>query len=156
MEKTLVLLKPDALQRSLLGQIISRFERKGLKIVGLKMMKLKDDLLEAHYIEHKDKSFFKDLVEFMESSPVIAMVLEGVEAIQTVRLLCGPTSGRKADVGSIRGDFSMSKQHNIIHASDSKESAEKEIWRFFNSDEIFDYRKVDISAIYSNEDLESN
>jgi len=154
MERTLVLLKPDSLQRNLLGEIISRFERKGLKIVGLKMMKLRDEVLNEHYSHHKDKPFFQCLVKFMESSPVVAMVLEGVEAIEAVRLLCGPTLGRKADAGSIRGDYCMSQQKNIIHASDSSENAEKEIWRFFNTDEIFDYKKIDFSAIYSNEDLE--
>lgn len=153
MERTLVLLKPDALQRNLLGEIISRFEKKGLKIVGLKMMKLNDTLLEEHYFHHKDKAFFRDLVNFMESSPVVALVLEGVEAIEAVRLICGPTIGRKADAGSIRGDFSMSQQHNIIHASDSKENAEKEIWRFFNQDEIFDYQKIDFYSVYAPEDL---
>ncbi len=154
MERTLILLKPDALQRNLLGDIISRFEKKGLKIVGIKMMKLTDELLAEHYAHHRDKPFFKPLVRFMESSPVIAMVLEGVEAVEAVRLLCGPTLGRRADAGSIRGDFSMSQQHNIIHASDSKETAEKEIWRFFNQDEIFDYQKMDFPAVYNEEELE--
>ncbi|MCF7906822.1 nucleoside-diphosphate kinase [Patescibacteria group bacterium] len=153
MEKTLILLKPDSLQRNLLGQIMSRFENKGLKIVGLKMMKLSDSLLSEHYAHHQDKPFFKDLVNFMGSAPVIAMVLEGVEAISTVRILCGPTSGRKADVGSIRGDFSMSGQHNIIHASDSLEAAQQEIKRFFQDDEIFNYQKLDLSAIYAQEEL---
>jgi len=154
MERTLVLLKPDALQRNLLGEIISRFEKKGLKIVGLKMIKLSEEILEEHYAHHKDKPFFRDLVEFMKSSPVVAMVLEGIEAVESVRLLVGPTLGRKADAGSIRGDFSMSQQHNIIHASDSPETAEKEIYRFFNENEIFDYQKIDLPAIYSKEELE--
>ncbi|MCD6471126.1 nucleoside-diphosphate kinase [bacterium] len=154
MERTLVLLKPDALQRNLLGEIISRFEKKGLKIVGLKMIKLSEEILEEHYAHHKDKPFFRDLVEFMKSSPVVAMVLEGIEAVESVRLLVGPTLGRKADAGSIRGDFSMSQQHNIIHASDSLETAEKEIYRFFNENEIFDYQKIDLPAIYSKEELE--
>ncbi|OQX71813.1 nucleoside-diphosphate kinase [Candidatus Parcubacteria bacterium 4484_255] len=153
MEKTLILLKPDALQRNLLGQIIIRFENKGLKIVGLKMMKLSDTLLSEHYAHHKDKPFFRDLVNFMESAPVIAIVLEGLEAVNTVRILCGPTSGRKADVGSIRGDFSMSSQHNIIHASDSVEAAANEIQRFFKEKEIFDYQKIDLDAIYAKEEL---
>jgi nucleoside-diphosphate kinase len=154
MEKTLILLKPDSLQRNLLGQIISRFENKGLKIIGLKMMKLSDSLLSEHYAHHQDKPFFKDLVNFMGSAPVIAIVLEGVEAINTVRILCGPTSGREADVGSIRGDFSMSGQHNIIHASDSLEAAQQEIKRFFEDKEIFDYQKLDLSAVYAQEELD--
>lgn len=154
MERTLILLKPDALQRNLLGEIISRFEKKGLKIVGLKMAELSEDLLVEHYAHHREKPFFKDLIDFMQSSPVVAMVLEGVEAIEAVRLICGPTSGRKADAGSIRGDFSMSQQHNIIHASDTSQAAEEEIWRFFNSDEIFEYEKMDFSAVYAGEELE--
>jgi len=154
MERTLILLKPDALQRNLLGQIIVRFENKGLKVVGLKMMKLSDALLSEHYSHHKDKPFFKDLLNFMESAPVIAIILEGIEAVNTVRILCGPTSGRKADVGSIRGDFSMSGQHNIIHASDSSETATKEIQRFFKEEEIFEYQKMDLDAIYAKEELE--
>lgn len=154
MQRTLVLLKPDALQRNLLGEIISRFERKGLKIVGLKMMQLTEEQLFDHYAHHKDKPFFRHLVDFMKSSPVVAMILEGVEAVEAVRLICGPTLGRKADAGSIRGDFSMSQQYNIIHASDSVEAAEKEISRFFNENEIFDYEKIDFPAIYAKEDLE--
>lgn len=156
MERTLVLLKPDSLQRNLLGEIISRFEKKGLKIIGLKMMKLNDELLNEHYAHHKDKPFFKNLVNFMESSPVVAMVLEGVEAVSAVRLLSGPTLGRKADAGSIRGDYCMSQQQNIIHASDSHENAQKEIWRFFSQDEIFDYQKIDLTAIYTQEELEKD
>jgi len=153
MERTLVLLKPDALQRNLLGQIIIRFENKGLKLVGLKMMKLNDALLSEHYAHHKDKPFFKDLVDYMGSAPVIAIVLEGIEAIDTVRILCGPTSSRKADVGSIRGDFSMSSEHNIIHASDSVDAAVDEIKRFFKEEEIFEYQKMDLGAIYGHEEL---
>ncbi len=153
MEKTLILLKPDALQRNLLGQIIARFENKGLKIVGLKMMRLNGALLSEHYAHHKDKPFFKDLVDYMGSAPVIAIVLEGIEAINTVRILCGPTSGRKADVGSIRGDFSMSGSHNIIHASDSIEAATNEIKRFFKKEEIFGYKKMDLGAVYAKEEL---
>ena len=150
----MVLIKPDALQRNLLGKIIERFEHKGLKIVGLKMMQLSDVLLEDHYAHHKDKPFFESLKKFMASSPVVAMVLEGLEAVKIVRMLCGATSGREADIGTIRGDFSMSTQANIVHASDSVETAEKEIWRFFNSDEIFDYQKIDFSLIYGEEERE--
>lgn len=154
MERTLVLLKPDALQRNLLGQIIVRFENKGLKIVGLKMMKLNDALLSEHYANKKDKPFFKDLINYMGSAPVIAIVLEGLEAVNTVRILCGPTSGRKADVGSIRGDFSMSSQYNIIHASDSPETALDEIQRFFKREEILEYQKMDSKVIYAREELD--
>lgn len=151
-EKTLVIIKPDALQRNLLGRIIERFERKGLKIVGLKMIQLDDVLLDEHYNHHKDKSFFNGLKKFMKGSPVAVMVLEGLEAIKAVRMICGATSGRQADMGTIRGDFSMSTQANIVHASDSPETAEKEIWRFFNNDELFDYKKIDFEHIYGEEE----
>lgn len=152
MEKTLVIIKPDALQRNLLGKVIERFEHKGLKIIGLKMIQLSDLLLEEHYFQHKDKPFFGRLSRFMASSPVIVMVLEGLEAVKMTRALCGVTSGRDADIGTIRGDFSMSHQSNIVHASDSAEAAEKEIWRFFNTDEIFDYKKIDFDYLYSEEE----
>jgi nucleoside-diphosphate kinase len=153
-ERTLTIIKPDALQRDLLGDIINRFERKGLKIVGLKMMQLEDVLLDEHYGHHKDKHFFVGLKKFMKSSPVVVTVLEGLEAVKTVRFICGPTCGREADAGTIRGDFSMSLQHNIIHASDSVEAAEKEIYRFFNNDELFDYPKVEFDYLYSEEERE--
>jgi len=151
-ERSLVLLKPDAVQRNLLGKIIERFEHKGLKIVGLKMMQLSDVLLESHYAHHKNKPFFQDLKKFMQGAPIVAMVIEGLEAIKVVRMICGPTSGRAADMGTIRGDFSLSTQANIVHASDSPESAESEIWRFFNSDEIFDYAKTDFEYIYGSDE----
>ena len=153
-ERTLIILKPDALQRNLLGKIIERFEQKGLKIVGLKMMQLDEVLLEKHYEHHKDKPFFAGLKKFMKNSPVVVAALEGLEAVKLVRLICGATSGRQADVGTIRGDFSMSTQANIIHASDSPETAEKEIWRFFNNNEIFDYQKIDFTQIYGEEERE--
>ncbi len=151
MEKTLIIIKPDALQRNLLAEIIGRFERKGLKIVGLKMIQLSDVLLEEHYAHHKDKPFFEGLKVFMKSSPVVAMVLAGMEAVKVVRQLCGATSGREADIGTIRGDLAISKQ-NIVHASDSAEAAEKEIWRFFNTDEIFDYQKIDYDYLYGEDE----
>lgn len=147
-EKTLVLLKPDALQRNLLGAIIGRFEKRGLKVVGLKMMQLSDVLLDEHYAHHKDKPFFQGLKSFMKEFPVVAIVLEGLEAVSVVRAMCGPTQSRQAPPGTIRGDFSMSRQANIVHSSDSVETAEKEVWRFFNQDEIFDYKKIDYERIY--------
>ena len=153
-ERTLVIIKPDALQRNLLGEIIGRFERKGLKIAGLKMIQLEDVLLDEHYGHHKDKAFFSGLKKFMKSAPVIVVVLEGLEAVKTLRFICGPTCGRVADAGTIRGDFSMSGQLNIIHASDSVESAEKEIYRFFNNDELFDYPKIDFDFLYSEDEKE--
>lgn len=151
-EKTIVIIKPDALQRNLLGNIISRFESKGLKIAGLKMMRLDDVLLEEHYIHHKDKPFFTSLKNFMKKSPVVVIALEGLEAVKVVRTICGKTSGREADIGTIRGDLSMSTQTNIIHASDSPEVAKKELARFFTDLEIFDYQKNDFEYIYGEEE----
>ncbi len=151
-ERTLIIIKPDALQRNLLGEIIARFERKGLKIIGLKMVSMDDVLLEKHYSHHKNKPFFISLKKYMKSSPVIMMVLEGLEVINAVRLITGITKGREADAGTIRGDFAMSSQCNIIHASDSSDSAEKEIYRFFNNDELFNYTKVDFDYIYGEEE----
>lgn len=147
MERTLILIKPDALNRDLMGEIITRFERKGLKIVGLKMMNLTDEILEKHYAHHKDKEFFEDLKEFMKSAPIVAMVLEGQDCIQAVRLITGVTKGAEADAGTIRGDLAMTNQ-NLLHASDSKEKAEEEIYRFFNEDELFEYKKLDEGMIY--------
>ncbi|KKS00321.1 MAG: Nucleoside diphosphate kinase, partial [Microgenomates group bacterium GW2011_GWC1_41_20] len=139
MERTIVLIKPDGLQRGLVGEIMHRFERKGLKLVGVKMIRLTDDILENWYSHHKDKPFFATLKSFMEWTPVVAMVWEGVEAIAAVRKIVGITKAREAEAGSIRGDFGMSGSQNIIHASDSSESAEKELGLIFNGDEIFDY-----------------
>jgi nucleoside-diphosphate kinase len=153
-EKTLIIMKPDAMQRNLLGQIISRFERKGLKIVGIKMLQLGDELLEEHYAHHKDKPFFQEIKRYMKSSPVIVMALAGINAISATRLIVGPTKGYEADAGSIRGDFSMSAQSNLIHASDSKETAEKEMERFFKKDELFDYVKIDTGFLYSKDEME--
>lgn len=151
-EKTLVIIKPDALQRNLLGEIIYRFERKGLKITGLKMIQLDDILLEEHYLHHKDKPFFEGLKKYMKSSPVVVMILGGLNAVNAVRLIVGPTKGYEADAGSIRGDFSISSQSNIVHTSDSKENAEIEIKRFFKPDEIFEYKKIDFDLIYAEDE----
>ena len=147
-EKTVVLVKPDGLQRGLIGEVISRFERKGLKLVALKMIQVDDTLLEAHYSHHVDKPFFKSLAEFMKSSPVVAMVLEGLEAVEVVRLLCGTTKPTAAVAGSIRGDFGMGLPANIVHSSDSVESAKEEIVRFFQQNEVFEYDKTEYLNIY--------
>jgi nucleoside-diphosphate kinase len=152
MERTLVIIKPDALQRNLLGEIVHRFERKGLKVVGMKMMRIDDAKIVEHYAHHKDKPFFGDLKKFMQSSPVVMMALEGVEAISAVRLLAGQTKGREADAGTIRGDLSMSQQANLVHASDSPENAEAEIKRFFSPDELFDYEKLDLAWVYAEDE----
>ena len=153
MERTVVLVKPDGLQRGLVGEIIHRFERKGLKLVGIKMIRLNDDVLDNWYAHHKDKPFFATLKSFMEWTPVVAMVWEGVEAISAVRKIVGITKAREAEAGSIRGDFGMSGSQNIIHASDSVESAEKELGLIFNGDEIFDYDSATDLLIYSKEEV---
>lgn len=150
-ERTLIIVKPDGLQRNLVGEIVHRFERKGLKIIGMKMMNLGDAIIEEHYAHHKEKPFFPTIKNFMKSAPVIVMALSGINAIPAVRLIVGPTRGHEADAGSIRGDFSISGQSNIVHASDSKESAAEEIKRFFKDGEIFDYKKQDFNYIYSDE-----
>lgn len=152
LEKTLVIIKPDAMQRNLLGEIITRFEKKGLKISGLKMIELEDLLLDEHYSHHKDKPFFAGLKNYMKSSPVVVMALEGIEVVEAVRLLVGPTKSRIADAGSIRGDYSMSGQTNIIHASDSPENAEIEVKRFFKDEELFNYKKIDFEFLYGDEE----
>ena len=148
-ERTLVLIKPDAFQRELIGEIITAFERKGLKIVGLKMKHLSDEILKEHYLHISDKPFFPEIQSFMSSTPVICMAIEGCEAIDTVREMSGVTLSRTADTGSIRGRFAMSVQCNLIHTSDSKESASIEINRFFSENELFEYNKITDVVIYS-------
>ena len=147
-EKTVVLVKPDGVQRGLTGRVLTRFEEKGLKLVALKMMTVDDAIIEAHYSHLKDKPFFKSLKDFMSSSPLVAMVWEGLDAVEAVRLICGTTNSRKADAGSLRGDFGMGMTSNIVHASDSKENAEEEIVRFFDPEEILDYDKTEYLHIY--------
>ncbi len=137
-ERTLVMIKPDGVRRGLIGEVISRIERKGLKIKALKMFRFTREQAEEFYKVHRGKHFFKDLIDFITSGPVVAMVVEGDSAISVVRLMIGPTDGRQAPPGTIRGDFSLSKQYNIVHASDSPESAEFEIKVVFRDDEIID------------------
>ena len=147
MEKTLIIIKPDALPRNLVGEILTRFEKKGLKVVGMKMMELDDLKLEEHYAHIKDKPFFGDIKKYMKSSPVIILVLEGTQVIEACRIICGSTKGIEADAGTIRGDLAMSN-FNLVHASDSLKSSEEEIKRLFNEDELFDYSKLDTIMIY--------
>ncbi len=149
MEQSLVILKPDCIQRNLVGDIISRFEKKGLKIIGIKMMQVSDVLLEEHYLHIKDKPFFPGIRDFMKSSPVIVIALEGFGIIDSLRIIVGPTKGYTADGGTIRGDYSMSTQSNLVHASDSPEAAEAEIKRFFKEEELYNYKKIDTDLIYS-------
>lgn len=149
MQRTAVLVKPDGLQRGLIGEIIHRFERKGLKLLGLKMMRLNDELLDTWYAHHKEKSFFADLKNFMTWTPIVAMVWEGQEAISAVRKIVGVTKGFEADAGSIRGDFAMSGSQNLIHASDEPANAEKEIRLIFKPEELFEYETAEACLIYS-------
>lgn len=149
MQRTAVLVKPDGLQRGLIGEIIQRFERKGLKLIGLKMVSMTDAQLTDWYVEHKEKTFFGDLKSFMGSMPVVAMVWEGVDTVTVVRKLVGVTLGREAEGGSIRGDFGMSQQYNLIHASSSEGDAKREIEILFNVDELFSYSSVLEAVIYA-------
>ncbi len=141
-ERTVLLIKPDAIQRGLVGEIITRFEKKGLRIIGMKMLKMTSDLSKEHYAHLVDKEFYPDLEKFVTEHPVIAMIIEGKEAIEVVRLIVGPTNASKAPAGTIRGDLSNSTSRNAIHASDSKETAEKELSRFFRPEEIFNYQFI--------------
>ena len=153
MERTLVLIKPDAIQRGLTGQIIARFEQKGLKLIGIKFMRLNDELLNVHYSHLLDKPFFGGTKRFMQSTPVVAICWEGLDAVETVRRLCGITKAREAAPGTIRGDWAMSVQANLVHASDSLETAKLEVERFFADPELFEYDSVSQSAIYSEDEL---
>ena len=149
MQRTVVLVKPDGLQRALIGEIMHRFERKGLKLIGLKMMRLNDEILDVWYAHHKEKSFFKDLKGFMTWTPIVAMVWEGQEAVSAVRKIVGVTKGYEAEAGSIRGDFAMSGSQNLIHASDEPGNAEKEIGLIFAPEELFQYESGSECLIYS-------
>jgi len=148
MEQTFLMIKPDGVQRNLTGEIVNRFERKGFKLAGAKLMQITDELAKTHYGEHKDKPFFGELVEFITSGPVLAMVWEGENVISTARDMMGITNPLEAAPGTIRGDYGMTVGKNIIHGSDSPESAEKEISLFFNSNEILNYSKQDSEWIY--------
>ena len=139
MERTLVLLKPDCVQRRLMGRILARFEEKGFNVIAMKMMQVTPELSKQHYAEHVEKPFYPGLEEFITGAPVLAMVIEGLEVIQVVRDMVGATSGLKAAAGTIRGDFSSSRQMNLVHASDSPESAAREMDLYFEAGEIRGY-----------------
>jgi nucleoside-diphosphate kinase len=139
MERTLVLLKPDCIQRRLAGRVISRFEEKGLNLIAMKLMRVTPELAKRHYAEHVQKNWYPELEGFITASPIVAMVVEGPEAIRVVREMVGATNGLKANPGTIRGDFSTSQQMNLVHASDGPESAKREVEIFFTSEEIHDY-----------------
>lgn len=141
-ERTLILLKPDCVQRGKVGEVTMRLEQRGLQIVGMKMMHLTSEKCNEHYAHLVGKPFFPALVSFMTSAPVVAMVVEGVESVKVLRDMCGPTNARNAMSGTIRGDFALSTQYNIIHASDSPETAVKEVKRFFHDNELFAWKRV--------------
>jgi len=152
MEKTLIIAKPDAIQRGLVGEIIRRLEAKGLKLIGMKMASLDETMLRLHYAEHVEKGFYAGLEEFMKSSPVVLMAWEGFECVESVRHIVGATNPRQAQPGSIRGDLAIGTGRNLIHASDSKDSGESEVANFFSNKELFDYDKSEYIHIY--EDFE--
>lgn len=153
LERTLVLLKPCTIQRGLIGDVIKRFEQKGLHIAGLKMMQLDDEILREHYAHLVDRPFFPGLCASMSITPVIALALEGVDAIEVVRQMAGPTNGRKALPGTIRGDYSISNQQNVIHASDGPVTAHAELKRFFKDEEIFEWKNPQRSAVYADDEI---
>lgn len=148
-ERSLIIIKPDAIQRNLVGTIIDRFEKKGLKIVGMKMAYLSDVVIEEHYAHIADKPFFPGIKKYIKSAPVVIMALSGINTVNAVRTIVGPTKGFEAPGGTIRGDLSMSGQSNVVHASDSVENGEIEIKRFFKDDEILDYEKLGEQVVYS-------
>jgi nucleoside-diphosphate kinase len=148
MEKTLIILKPDAVQRGFVGEIVARFERKGLQLVGMKLTKIPAALAEQHYAPHKGKPFYEGLVRFMTSSPVVVLALAGKDAIAISRKLMGATFGSKAEPGTIRGDFGVSNAYNLIHGSDSPESATRELGLFFKPDELQDWTPAIQTWVY--------
>ena len=148
-ERTLIILKPDCVQRGLLGAVLSRFESRGFSIAGMKMVNLSAATLKEHYAHIADKPFFPGIASFMSSSPVVVAVVEGKDAVQVTRDMCGPTNARKAAPGTIRGDYSLSMQCNVIHASDSLETAQKEVARFFKPEELYTYKRMLDGKTYS-------
>lgn len=148
MERTLIIAKPDAVQRGLVGEITSRLERKGLKLIGIKMMQVESAELAAHYAHLVDEPFYKGLENWMKSSPVVAMAWEGFECINSVRVIVGATNPREAEAGTLRGDLAIGTGRNLIHASDSKKSGEEEVSRFFDAEELFNYDKSEYLHIY--------
>ncbi|MCQ5362359.1 MAG: nucleoside-diphosphate kinase [Candidatus Methanomethylicia archaeon] len=146
-ERTFVMIKPDAVLRGLVGEVISRLERKGLKIVGMRMIKMSEEEASSLYSVHKGKPFYEDLIRFIRSAPVVVMAIEGESAISVVRRLIGPTDSKEAPPGTVRGDFSCSKSMNIIHASDSLDNAQRELSIFFKDSEVLSYSRLDESLV---------
>jgi len=147
-ERTFTLLKPDAVQRGLVGEILQRFERKGLKLVAMKAMRVSKELAEAYYAEHKGKPFFDPLVRYVTSSPVVAIVLEGEGAVAVVRKMMGRTNSAEAEPGTVRGDYGLIIGRNLIHGSDSLASAKREIGLFFRPEELLEYTRTDEAWLY--------
>ncbi|OGS51306.1 MAG: nucleoside-diphosphate kinase [Euryarchaeota archaeon RBG_16_68_12] len=147
-ERTFALLKPDAVQRGLVGEILQRFERKGLKLVAMKLVRVSKDLAESYYAEHKGKPFFEPLVRYVTASPVIAIVLEGEGAVAAVRRMMGKTNSAEAESGTVRGDFGLVIGRNLIHGSDSPASAKREIGLFFTPEELLEYTRIDEAWLY--------
>jgi nucleoside-diphosphate kinase len=152
MQRTLVLLKPDCVQRRLMGTVIGRLEDKGLNIVAMKMLRVTTQLARKHYAEHVDKPFYSSLEEFITSAPVVAMAIEGLDAVSVVRDMLGATSGLKAAAGTIRGDYSSSRQMNLVHASDSEQSAERELELYFGDHEFCDYEPVAVGFLRASDE----
>lgn len=148
MQKTLVIIKPDAVQRRLIGKIISRIEEKGLEIIGLKIDTITEDLARKNYSVHEGKDFYEKLIKYMTSGPVVILVLRGKSVINAMRKMMGSTFGHEAEPGTIRGDFAISKRFNLIHGSDSVESAEKEIGLFFGEENLIDFKQADLRWVY--------
>jgi len=146
-------MKPDAIHRGIVGEILDRFEQKGIKPVGMKMLKMTDLLLDKHYAQHKGKHFLPHLKKFMRSLPVVLVVLEGLDVVRVVRNMCGPTDGKNAPPGTIRGDYGMSISANIIHSSEDIKAAKREIGIFFNKNEIFSYSRPDIHFYYAEDEV---
>lgn len=148
MEKTFIMVKPDGVQRNIIGEIVTRFERKGFQLVGAKLMQVSRELAEKHYAEHKDKPFFEELVDFITSGPVFAMVWQGENVIATARQMMGKTNPQEALPGTIRGDFGLTVGKNVIHGSDSPDSAKREIALFFKEEELLNYDKTSNKWLY--------
>ena len=147
-QRTFTMLKPDAVKRRLTGEILTRFEKRGLKVIAAKTLMISEDLAKTHYGDHSDKPFFNDLISYITSGPVFAMVLEGDDVISLVRKMVGATNPKEADIGTIRGDYGIDTGRNIVHASDSEESAQREINLFFDETEFCDYELPDEDIIY--------
>ena len=150
-ERTLVLIKPDGVQRGLIGEIIDRFERKGLKLVGLKLLQLPRERADELYAPHQGKFFYDYMIQFITSTPIVAIALQGRDAIELVRLVNGATRPTESEPGSIRGDFSIDITHNVVHASDSPENAQRELDILFGPSELVEYQRLDEAILYSPE-----